>query len=124
MQDAYRVVKFIVNVKVVEKRVNSHVGRVIVVKVIVQNKRPGMTRKTANMTRPRMPNVVVDATSTDLMAGTEAFSASTVLARTAEELFATEVVVAAASMVACGVGESLPERYVQGGAPPRDRGCE
>ena len=33
---AYKVVKFIVKVKLIEKRVNSHVGRVIVVKVMAQ----------------------------------------------------------------------------------------
>ena len=121
MQDAYRVVKFIVNVRVVEKRVNSHVGRVIVVNVIVQYSSPGMTRSTASITLPRMPNVEVDAVSIGLMAGTDASRASTVLASTAEE---TEVVVAAASMVACVVGESPPARCGQGGAPPRDKGCE
>lgn len=37
------VVKFIVNVKLVEKRVNKAVGRVMVVKVTAQYKRPGIT---------------------------------------------------------------------------------
>lgn len=36
------VVKFMVKVKLIEKSVNSHVGRVMVVKVITQYRRLGM----------------------------------------------------------------------------------
>jgi len=42
MIQTYRVVAFIVTVKLVEKRVNSNVGMVIVVKVITQYRIPGM----------------------------------------------------------------------------------
>jgi len=38
----YKVVKFMVKVKDMEKRVNSHVGSVIVVKVIIQRSAPGI----------------------------------------------------------------------------------
>lgn len=38
----YSVVKFIVNVKLVEKRANSTVGKVIVVKVMIQINMPGI----------------------------------------------------------------------------------
>ena len=45
-------VKFIVNVKLMENRVKSHVGSVIVVKVINQNNRPGMTLSRRKTHRP------------------------------------------------------------------------
>lgn len=44
---AYRVVKFIVKVRLMENNVNNHVGNVIVVNVMSQNKAPGM-----NVTAP------------------------------------------------------------------------
>lgn len=40
--DTYMVVKFMVNVKLMENSVNSHVGSVIVAKVISQYSRLGM----------------------------------------------------------------------------------
>ena len=42
MTYTYNVVKFIVKVKLVEKRANRTVGRVIVVKVMIQISMPGM----------------------------------------------------------------------------------
>lgn len=42
MSYTYSVVKFIVNVKLVEKRANSTVGKVIVVKVMIQINMPGI----------------------------------------------------------------------------------
>lgn len=42
MTYTYSVVKFIVKVKLVEKRANRTVGRVIVVKVMIQISMPGM----------------------------------------------------------------------------------
>lgn len=48
VQDAYSVVKFIVNVKLVENRANSTVGNVMVVKVIIQISIPGNTLAIAN----------------------------------------------------------------------------
>ena len=89
-----------VNVNVVENSVNSHVVRVIVVNVIVQYRNPGMTRRTASITRPSRPKVKeAGAASTDLMAGTELFSIPAVCARMAAELIVTDVVAAAESMV-------------------------
>ena len=41
-RSTYKVVKFMVKVQDIEKRVNSHVGSVIVVKVITQRSAPGM----------------------------------------------------------------------------------
>lgn len=40
--DTYSVVKFMVKVKLVEKRANSTVGKVIVVKVMIQMSMPGI----------------------------------------------------------------------------------
>ena len=39
---AYKVVKFMVKVRLMEKRVNSHLGRVMVVNVTIQNNPPGI----------------------------------------------------------------------------------
>jgi hypothetical protein len=50
-------VKFIVNVKLIENSVNSHVGNVMVVKVMIQYKVPGSTPRTLRMTRARRPKV-------------------------------------------------------------------
>jgi hypothetical protein len=46
-----------VNVRLMEKRVKSHVGRVMVLKVMIQYRVPGSTRKTVRMARARKPNV-------------------------------------------------------------------
>ena len=43
MDCTYRVVKFIVKVKLVEKRAKRTVGRVMVVKVMIQISMPGIT---------------------------------------------------------------------------------
>jgi hypothetical protein len=43
------VVKFMVKVRDIEKRVNSHVGRVMVAKVISQKSNPGITLTTPYM---------------------------------------------------------------------------
>ena len=45
----YNVVKFIVNVKLVENKVNSHVGREIVAKVTIQYNTRGITLIIARM---------------------------------------------------------------------------
>lgn len=46
----YSVVKFIVNVKLVENRAKSSVGKVIVVNVMIQISRPGMPLTNASKT--------------------------------------------------------------------------
>ena len=46
----YSVVKFIVNVKLVENRANSTVGKVIVVNVMIQISKPGMPLAIASKT--------------------------------------------------------------------------
>lgn len=48
----YRVVKFIVKVRLMEKSVNSQVGRVMVVKVITQYRALGTTWKKKRKRRP------------------------------------------------------------------------
>lgn len=53
-----------VKVKLMENRVNSHVGRVMVVNVMIQYKAPGRTRRVARITRARRPNVEDEALST------------------------------------------------------------
>ena len=56
---SYSVVKFIVNVKLMEKSVKSHVGSVIVEKVITQYKTLGIVWKTREKTQPIHPTMVV-----------------------------------------------------------------
>lgn len=81
-----------------EKRVNSHVGRVMVVNVMIQYSKPGRTLNTARMTRPRRPNVDREAasTGTEAVGDGRALEAATIRA---EELFAMELGSAAAAMV-------------------------
>ena len=55
----YSVVKFMVNVRLMENRVKSHVGRVIVVKVINQNSNPGIMLKKNSANRPSAANMEV-----------------------------------------------------------------
>lgn len=52
---AYSVVKFMVKVKLMEKSVKSHVGRVMVVNVMIQYSSPGMTWIMKSSTWPREP---------------------------------------------------------------------
>jgi hypothetical protein len=52
------VVKFIVKVKLMEKSVNSHVGRVMVAKVINQKSMPGMMLRRKRTDRPKEANIV------------------------------------------------------------------
>jgi hypothetical protein len=54
----HRVVKFMVKVKLMENRVNSHVGRVMVAKVMTQKRRPGIMRKTNSTDRQIQTNIV------------------------------------------------------------------
>lgn len=60
---AYRVVKFIVKVKLMEKRVNRVVGIVMVVKVITQYSTLGTTWKRKYKTRPRRAAMVTGVTA-------------------------------------------------------------
>jgi hypothetical protein len=46
-----------VKVKLMENRVKSHVGRVMVVKVMIQYSVPGSTVRTVRIARARTPNV-------------------------------------------------------------------
>jgi hypothetical protein len=48
----HSVVKFIVNVRLIENRVNNHVGRVMVVKVMTQYRTLGTTWKRNRKRRP------------------------------------------------------------------------
>lgn len=62
---AYKVVKFIVKVRLMENRVKSHVGRVMVVKVMIQYNAPGRTvmmRRMTRASRPRVEDSVVVST--------------------------------------------------------------
>jgi hypothetical protein len=100
----YSVVKFIVNVKVVEKRVNSVVGRVIVLKVMTQMSKLGITRRMLKITRPRSPKVETCAGSVDRAFAREPFQRLVVLARTAEALLSADATEFAESMAVTGDG--------------------
>jgi hypothetical protein len=47
-----------VKVKLMENRVKSHVGRVMVAKVMTQKRRPGIMRKTNRTVRQIQTNIV------------------------------------------------------------------
>jgi hypothetical protein len=94
---SYKVVKFIVNVRLIENNVNSHVGKVMVVTVIIQYRMLGITRKIARTTRPKRPKVEGDDDSAALSCETEDSTAST----TTAELFAIADATLEASMAGC-----------------------
>jgi predicted alternative tryptophan synthase beta-subunit len=55
----YNVVKFIVNVRLIEKSVKSHVGSVIVANVMIQYRILGIVWKTKENVQPTHPTMVV-----------------------------------------------------------------
>ena len=57
LRSTHRVVKFIVKVKLMENSVNSHVGSVMVAKVISQKRMPGMKLKSDRTGRPKEANM-------------------------------------------------------------------
>ena len=57
LRSTHRVVKFIVKVKLMENSVNSHVGSVMVAKVISQKRTPGMMVKSDRTGRPKEVNM-------------------------------------------------------------------
>lgn len=91
----YSVVKFMVNVRLMEKSVKSHVGRVIVVNVMIQYRVPGSTRRTVRIARARNPNVDGDCSA--------AWRAATADGRALVALLAGELA-ASAAMVFCPEG--------------------
>ncbi len=64
--------KFIVNVKLVENKVNSHVGKVMDVKVISQYKTLGITLKTKTIMRPSKPMIELAGGASCIAAAVEA----------------------------------------------------
>lgn len=56
--EPYSVVKFMVKVRLMEKSVKSHVGRVRVEKVMIQYRRLGMTWKKTVNSQPSQPAMV------------------------------------------------------------------
>jgi hypothetical protein len=91
LQNAYKVVKFMVKVKLIEKRVKSRVGRVMVVNVMIQYRAPGKTPKTVRTTREIRPRVERDVLLPPSRAATEVCSASVMFERAWLELLATEL---------------------------------
>jgi hypothetical protein len=83
---SYRVVKFMVKVKLIEKSVNNHAGNVYV----IQYKMVGRTLNTERMTRPSKPKVVEGVASAGFMPSTEDEKASAVLYTAALETSARD----------------------------------
>jgi hypothetical protein len=79
-------VKFIVKVKLMEKSVNNHVGKVYV----IQYKMVGSTLKMERTTRPSRPKLVDGVVSTGFMPSSEDDSACAVLYTAALETSARE----------------------------------
>ena len=97
-QMSYKVVKFIVKVKLIEKSVNSHAGNVYV----IQYKTVGSTLRMERMTRPSKPKVVDGVVSAGFIPRIEDDSASVVLYTAAFETSARDrdVTVPGAAIVA------------------------
>jgi hypothetical protein len=105
---AYRVVKFIVKVRLMEKRVNSHVGKVYV----TQYRMVGSTLKMDRMTRPSRPKVVGGVGSADFIPRIEDDSASAVLKTAALETSARDLDVAVPGAAIVDEGCSVPSWMV------------
>lgn len=80
--DPYKVVKFMVNVRLIENSVNNHVGKVYV----TQKRTVGRTPNTESTTRPKSPKVVEGGCSADFMAVAVALRAPIVLLTTDAEV--------------------------------------
>ena len=91
-ESTYKVVKFIVKVKLVEKRVKSHVGRVIVVKVTSQYRIPGRTRARNRIERPINPSQVLEGVPSGVVASAEAWVSAVLEALPMRELSPFDVV--------------------------------
>jgi hypothetical protein len=94
-EESYKVVKFIVNVRLMEKRVNSQVGSVY----DTQNRRVGSTLNIESTTRPSMPTVDDGAFSAAFMAASDVCRDSGVLEMSAAELFRSDVTASGAAMI-------------------------
>ena len=57
----YKVVKFIVNVKLIENNVKSHVGNVMLAKVASQSRAPSMALTKTTTTRPNAFTELLDS---------------------------------------------------------------
>lgn len=104
---AYRVVKFMVKVKLIENKVKSHVGSVMVVKVIIQYSAPGSTVRMLSITRASRPNVEEDAgiSAAGVVCRASATAATVWGKLAATELEAAMASAAAVDMVVDGGGE-------------------
>lgn len=85
--------KFIVNVKLVEKSVKSHVGSVIDVKVISQYSTPGMTRTVNSSRRPHRLRNELDGFPPGAVANAEVCAFAEMVARLTRELSVSDMVV-------------------------------
>lgn len=98
---AYKELKFIVNVRVVENRVKSHVGKVY----DIQKRTLGSTPNIDKMTRPSKPNVEVEATRTASGAAPVVRRACSVPDTAAVDASTRDVAIADAAMVAIVEGK-------------------
>lgn len=87
--------KFIVKVRLIEKRVNSQAGSVY----DNQNRTVGSTLRMESTERPKMPNVDDGAGSAALIAARDVWKASGALEMTAAELFTSDVTASDATMI-------------------------
>ena len=81
-------VKFIVNVKLVEKSVKSHVGREIDVKVMSQKRTPGITLSKSSIKWPTQPSHDLEGTPSAVVASPDAWANALLVALPTTELSA------------------------------------
>lgn len=94
-QSSYSVVKFMVNVRLMENRVKSHVGSVYE----TQKRMVGSTLRIERMTRPRTPKVDDGVLSAALRAAMDVWTASGTLEMAAAELLTSGVTASGAAMI-------------------------
>ena len=82
-----------VNVKLVEKSVNSHVGREIDVNVMSQNRTPGITLNRSRIRWPTQPSQELEVVSSGVVASADARAIAVLVALPMMELSALEFMV-------------------------------
>jgi hypothetical protein len=92
---SYRVVKFIVNVRLIENSVKSHVGSVY----DIQNRIVGSTLRMERITCPSTPKVDEGVLSAAFIAARDVWTASGASDMTAAELLTSDVTTSGTPMV-------------------------
>jgi hypothetical protein len=113
--EAYRELKFIVKVRVVENSVKSHVGKVY----DTQKRTLGSTPKIDRVTRPSKPNVDVETVCAASGVALTVRRACSALAMAAVDASTRDVTTPDDAMITKVVGEGLKCKKITGCNPPQ-----